>query len=87
MEKNMLIAQFSQLLILLWKLSSVFVLPLVMIGYVVVMHHYDETFNFSTLDTGKNLHKWIVLAIYLSYLLLWNRSNKRVVSYLKKLEY
>ncbi|WP_413700855.1 hypothetical protein ACLKMH_03325 [Psychromonas sp. KJ10-10] len=83
----MLIAQFSQLLILLWKLSSVFVLPLIMIGYVMVMHHYDAEFTFSELDTGKNIHKWIVLAIYLSYLLLWNRSNKRVISYLKKLEY
>ena len=83
----MLIAQFSQLLILLWKLSSVFVLPLIMIGYVMLMHHYDAEFTFAELDTGKNLHKWIVLAIYLAYLLLWNRSNKRVVSYLKKLEY
>tara|TARA_R110001583_G_scaffold51161_8_gene159748 strand:+ start:164 stop:415 length:252 start_codon:yes stop_codon:yes gene_type:complete len=83
----MLIAQISQLSILLWKLSSVFLLPLIMIGYVMIMNHYDDTFTFADLDEGQNLHKWIVLAIYLFYILLWNRSNKRVISYLKKLEY
>ncbi|PKG39185.1 hypothetical protein [Psychromonas sp. Urea-02u-13] len=83
----MLIAQLSQLLILLWKLSSVFVIPLIMVGYVMVMNSYDESFTFEDLDQGKNFHKWLVLAIYLVYLLLWNRSNKGVVSYLKKLEY
>lgn len=83
----MLIAQLSQLLILLWKLSSVFVIPLIMVGYVMVMNSYDESFTFEDLDQGKNFHKWLVLAIYLVYLLLWNRSNKGVVFYLKKLEY
>ena len=87
MEKIMFITQISQFLVLLWKLSSVFVIPLIMVGYVMVMNSYDENFTFEDLDQGKNFHKRMVLAIYLVYLLLWNRSNQGVVSYLKKLEY
>jgi hypothetical protein len=83
----MFLAQLSQLLVLLWKLSSVLIIPLIMIGYVMVMNSYDESFTFEDLDQGKNFHKWLVLAIYLAYVLLWNRSNKRVVSFLRKLEY
>ena len=83
----MFLAQLSQLLILLWKLSSVFVIPLIIIAYVMVMNSYDGSFTFEDLDQGKNFHKWLVLAIYLAYVLLWNRSNKRVVSFLRKLEY
>jgi hypothetical protein len=83
----MFIAQLSQFLILLWKLSSVCVIPLIMIGYVMVMNSYDNSFTFDDLDQGKNFHKWLVLVIYFVYLLLWNRCNKGVVSYLKKLEY
>ncbi len=83
----MFIAQFSQFLILLWKLSSVFVIPLIMMGYVTLMHSYDDNFTFAQLDQGKNIHKWLVFAIYLGYILFWKRSNKRVTSYLKKLEY
>ena len=83
----MFLTQFSQLLILLWKLSSVFVIPLIMVGYVMVMHSYDDSFSFTDLDQGKNIHKWLVFAIYLSYILLWNRSNRLVTSYLKKLQY
>lgn len=83
----MFVTQLSQFLILLWKLSSVFVIPLIMIAYVIVMSRYDQDFTFADLDQGKNIHKWLVFAAYLVYILLWNRSNKRVISYLKKLEY
>lgn len=83
----MFISQLSQLLILLWKLSSVFVIPLIMMGYVMVMNRYDGSFTFADLDQGKNFHKWLVFAIYLVYILFWKRSNKAVTSYLKKLEY
>lgn len=83
----MFIAQLSQFLILLWKLSSVFVIPLIMLSYVMVMNSYDDSFTFKNLDQGKNFHKWLVFVIYLVYLLLWNRCNKRVVSYLRKIEY
>jgi len=83
----MFMTQLSQFLILLWKLSSVLVIPLIMMGYVMVMHSYDTSFTFADLDQGKNIHKWLVLAIYLVYLLFWNRSNRLVTSYLKKLQY
>lgn len=79
--------QLSQFLILLWKLSSVFVIPIIMVGYVLVMSHYDPSFSFADLDQGKNIHKWGVFAIYLAYLLFWNRSSRFVTSYLKKLQY
>ena len=65
----MFVSQLSQFLLLLWKLSSVFVIPLIMIGYVMLMNSYDESFTFEDLDRGKNLHKWLVLVIYLVYLL------------------
>ena len=83
----MFTAQLSQFLILLWKLSSVLVIPLIMLAYVKILNSYDGNFTFQHLDQGKNIHKWMVFAIYLIYLLFWNRSNKRVVAYLKKLEY
>jgi hypothetical protein len=83
----MFMTQLSQFLILLWKLSSVFVLPLIMMGYVLLMDRYGGGFTFADLDQGKNIHKWAVLAIYLAYLLFWNRSNRYVISYLKKLQY
>ena len=68
----MFMTQLSQLLILLWKLSSVFVIPLIMIGYVMVMNHYYGNFTFADLDQGQNIHKWGVLAIYLAYLLFYH---------------
>lgn len=83
----MFVAQLSQLLILLWKLSSVLVIPLIMVAYVMMMNSYDDSFTFEDLDRGKNIHKWTVFAIYLIYILAWNRSNKGVIAYLKKLEY
>ncbi|MEI6896770.1 MAG: hypothetical protein V5786_04665 [Psychromonas sp.] len=79
--------QLSQVLILLWKLSSIFVIPLIMIAYVMGMNRYDDSFVFSDLDQGENLHKWAVLAIYLIYLIFWNRSNNYVVSFLKRLQF
>jgi len=79
--------QLSQILILLWKLSSVFVIPLIMMGYVMIMNSYDGSFTFDDLDEGNNIHKWLVFATYLAYLLFWNRSNRLVTSYLKKLQY
>ncbi len=78
---------FSQLLLLLWKLSTIYTIPIIILLYITLMNSYSGDFTFQQLDQGKNIHKWGVLAIYLSYLLLWNRCNKTVVSYLKKLEY
>jgi len=83
----MFLSQFSQVLILLWKLSSVFIIPLIMVCYVMAMNSYDGSFTFADLDQGKNIHKWLVFAIYLAYILFWNRSNRFVTAYLKKLQY
>lgn len=83
----MLRIHLSQLLLLLWKLSSVFIIPVIIFSYVSILNSYDQTFNFQSLDQGKNIHKWVVLAVYLFYILIWKRSNKIVTSYLKRLEY
>ena len=83
----MLNVHFSQLLLLLWKLSTVYIIPIVIQLYIEVVNVYFGEFSFQQLDQGQNIHKWGVLAIYLLYLLIWRRYNKRVTSYLKKLEY
>lgn len=78
---------FSQILLLLWKLSTIFTVPLIMLLYVMLMSLFSGDFTFQQLDQGKNIHKFAVLAIYLFYLLIWNRCNKTVITGLKKLEY
>ena len=83
----MLRIHFSQLLLLLWKLSTVYIIPIIILLYIDLLNAYLGEFSFQQLDQGQNIHKWLILAIYLLYLLIWNRSNKHVVSYLKKLEY
>lgn len=84
----MLNVPFNLLLLLLWKLSTVFIIPIIIQLYIKVIDGYFVSgFTFQDLDQGQNIHKWVILAIYLLYLLFWNRSNKHVVSYLKKLEY
>ena len=78
---------FSQFLLLLWKLSTIYTVPLIMLLYISLMNAYSGDFTFQQLDQGKNIHKFVVLAIYLFYLLFWNRCNKTVITSLKKLEY
>lgn len=80
-------SRFSQLLLLLWKLSTIFALPIILLLYRSALNSYTGDFTFEQLDQGINIHKWWVFGLYLVYLLLWNRSNKLVISYLKKLEY
>ncbi|WP_028864954.1 hypothetical protein [Psychromonas aquimarina] len=81
------LVHLSHLLLLLWKLSTVFMIPIIIVIYVAVMNSYSGDFTFQQLDQGKNLHKWSVFAVYLAYLLVWNRSNKIVCNYLNKLKY
>lgn len=83
----MLHLHFSKILLLLWKLSTIYIIPVVIELYINSINAYFGEFSFQQLDQGQNIHKWGVLALYLLYLLLWNRSNKHVVSYLKRLEY
>ena len=77
----------TQALSLTWKLSTVLILPVIIAIYVKVMDAYYGPFTFSELDQGQNSHKWIVLAIYLFFLLCWNRLNPHVIHLLKRLEY
>lgn len=83
----MLRAQLGQLLLLLWKLSTVVIIAVIIWLYVILMNIYSGPFTFHHLDNGQNIHKWLVLAIYLFYLLLWNRCNKKVLDYLQRFEY
>ena len=83
----MLQVSFSQLLLLLWKLSTVYIIPIIIHLYINLVDSYFGEFSFQQLDQGQNTHKFAILGIYLLYLLFWNRSNKHVSSYLKKLEY
>lgn len=80
-------SRLSQLLLLLWKLSTIFALPVILLLYRSLLNSYTDGFTFAQLDQGINIHKWWVFGLYLVYLLIWNRSNKYVISYLKKLEY
>lgn len=77
----------TQVLSLAWKLLTVLIIPIIMTIYVKTMSGFYNDFSFSDLDQGKNLHKWVVLAVYLAFLLLWNRLNPFVGNALKKLEY
>jgi len=77
----------TQALSLLWKLLTVLILPIIIAVYVKVMDVYYGPFSFSELDLGQNLHKWLIFAIYLLFLLCWNRLNAHVINALKKMEY
>lgn len=83
----MLRVRFSQILLLTWKLSTVFIIPIIINIYLAVLSHYVEGFDFQTIDEGQNVHKWIIFAIYLMYLLAWKTCNKTITDYLKKFEF
>lgn len=77
----------TQTLSIIWKLLTVLILPVIIAIYVNIMDVYYGPFIFSDLDKGQNAHKWIVFAIYLLFLLCWNRLNPHVINTLKRLEY
>ena len=83
----MLRTNFASFLLLAWKLSTLFILPVIIYFYLMVMASYIDNFSFQQLDAGINIHKWSVVAIYLLYLLFWKSVNKHVGDYLKKFEY
>ncbi len=78
---------FSQLLTLLWKLSTVYIIPIIILSYVSVLNSYLGDFTFANLDQGQNPHKLMIFAFYLMYLFFWKRANPWVVNHLRKLEY
>ena len=83
----MLRTNLTPFLLLSWKLSTVYVLPIIIYLYLKLMTFYTGDFTFMQLDEGINVHKWVVVCIYLLYLLLWKSVNKKVSNYLKKFEY
>ncbi|HEY5716646.1 MAG TPA: hypothetical protein VIS54_09540 [Psychromonas sp.] len=83
----MLRTNFATFLLLSWKLSTLFVLPIIIYFYLLLMNLFIDNFTFQQLDEGINFHKGIVVVIYLTYLLLWKSVNKKVSNYLKKFEY
>lgn len=83
----MLRVRFSQILLLTWKLSTVFIIPIIINLYLTVMTMYIEGFSFQDIDQGQNVHKWIIFALYLIYLLAWKTCNKTITDYLKKIEF
>ena len=83
----MLRYRLSRLLLLLWRLSTVYIFPIIMFIYIYFINKYFQPFSFSSLDHGVNAQKWVVFFIYICYLLLWKYFNKTVSSYIRKLEY
>jgi len=83
----MLRYRLSKLLLLLWKLSTIYIFPIIMFIYIYFINKYFGPFSFNNLDQGVNGQKWGVFFIYIFYLLLWKYFNKTVRYYLRKLEY
>lgn len=50
----------------LWRASLLYVFPLLMWAYCRI-----KDIEFAELDTGVNTHKWVVLAAYLIYVVIW----------------
>lgn len=63
----------------LWRASLLYVFPLLMWGYCRI-----QDIEFAELDTGVNSHKWLVLAAYLVYVLLWLLANRYLERFLRQ---
>ncbi|PJG60007.1 hypothetical protein [Aeromonas cavernicola] len=63
----------------LWRASLLYIFPLLMWGYCRI-----QGIAFVELDTGVNSHKWLVLAAYLVYVLLWLLANRYLVLFLRQ---
>jgi hypothetical protein len=83
----MLRTNFIFFLLLSWKLSTVFIFPAIIYFYLILMTFYTDSFTFQQLDQGSNVHKGIVVIVYVIYLLVWKILNGKVKNYLKKFEY
>ncbi|HIP75646.1 MAG TPA: hypothetical protein EYH12_00505 [Psychromonas hadalis] len=77
----------NKLLLLLWQLSTVYIIPLIMYLYLIFIDNYLYSFTFSELDQGQNTHKLVIAGFYLCYLLIWKKYNKPVNSLLNNLKY
>ena len=77
----------NQILSLIWKLLTVLIIPVIIFFYIEIVDTFYMPFSFVDLDQGKNIHKWLVLIIYIFLLVGWSRLNPLVKTMLKKLEY
>jgi len=71
----------------MWKLLAVLIIPIIIFFYIKITNAFFIPFTFADLDQGQNIHKWLILAIYLTFLLCWNRLTPLVKTMLKKLEF
>jgi len=76
-----------QILSLTWKLLTVLIIPIIIVSYIKFMQAFYPPFDFSELDLGQNIHKWIIFTLYLLFLLCWKTLNPYVGQILKKMEY
>lgn len=63
----------------LWRASLLYVFPLLMWGYCHI-----KGIEFVELDNGVNPHKWVVLAAYLIYVMLWLLANRYLELFLRQ---
>lgn len=56
-----------------WRWSVFLMFPLLLTGYVQLSGHALSDF-----DQGVNSHKWLIVVLYLVYVVLWLRLNRRV---------
>ncbi|WMC10921.1 hypothetical protein PU634_00725 [Oceanimonas pelagia] len=71
MNDNLLVSA----LVLCWRWSVFLMFPLLVFGYVEVLG-----VPLSDFDNGVNHHKWILVCLYLLYVVLWWRLNRRVLA-------
>ncbi|MCF3096036.1 hypothetical protein [Aeromonas australiensis] len=63
----------------LWRASLLYVFPLLIWAYCRI-----QDIEFAELDTGVNSHKWVVLAAYLIYVVLWILVNRYLELFLRQ---
>ncbi|MGL5949230.1 MAG: hypothetical protein ACRCYV_09385 [Aeromonas sp.] len=62
----------------LWRTSLLYTFPLAIWLYCDL-----QQIAFHEFDAGRNLHKWIILAMYLGYVTLWLLANRYLVDFLR----
>jgi uncharacterized membrane protein len=63
----------------LWSASLLYIFHLLMWAYCRI-----KDIEFAELDTGVNSHKWVVLAAYLIYVVLWILANRYLELFLRQ---
>ncbi|NLJ93465.1 MAG: hypothetical protein GX324_10490 [Aeromonadales bacterium] len=71
---------FIFLLTYSWRWSVFIMFPLLLTLYVQFSGHALSDF-----DQGVNSHKWLIVGLYLGYVLIWLRLNRRVRVQLEQL--